>query len=233
MTTEIRHNWKSVRDIIHQQILDSTFGPGDKLPKDEEIAEELNCARATVQRAMQDLSDSGVVERKRKGGTRVRSNPVTRAVLDIPITRIEVEERGSAYGYQLIRKEVAETPLAITGNFELNAPEKMLRVEAMHLADRRPYIYEERWISISTNPEITDVDLSAISANEWLVRNKPYNRCDIQFFAERAGKYYSELFGTDENAALLVIERTTWQEQKPITSVKAVTMPGYRMITGS
>lgn len=233
MNTAIRHNWKSVRDIIHQQILDSTYGPGDKLPKDEEIAEGLNCARATVQRAMQDLSDSGLVERKRKGGTRVRSNPVTRAVLDIPITRIEVEEIGRDYSYQLIKKEVTETPLAIIGNFGLNSSEKMLRVEAMHLADRRPYIYEERWISIKTVPEIRDVKLDEISANEWLVRNKPYNRCDIQFFAERAGKYYSVIFGTDENAALLVLERTTWQEQNPITSVKAVTMPGYRMITGS
>lgn len=66
------------------------YKPGDKLPRDEDIAEELGCARSTVQRAMQDLNDAGIVERKRKSGTQVRPDPVTRATLDIPITRVEV-----------------------------------------------------------------------------------------------------------------------------------------------
>lgn len=233
MTENTRNTWQDVRDSIHSQILDSTYGPGDKLPKDEEIAEELNCARATVQRAMKDLSDSGIVERKRKGGTRVRHNPVTRATLDIPVTRVEVEGRGSIYGYQLISRELREIPLVIAGKLELGNVEEMLRVDALHLADRRPYIFEERWISTNTVPEIMDISLGEVSANEWLVRNKPYTRFDIQIFAERAGSYFGELFEVNEATALLVIERTTWQGDEPITFVKSVTMPGYRMVTSA
>lgn len=231
MTVIPRHSWKSVRDVIHGKILDSTFGPGDKLPKDEELAGELGCARATVQRAMRDLAESGVVERRRKGGTHVRSDPVTRATLDIPITRREVEQRGSVYGYQLINLEEADTPYEIAASFGLPSPCRMLRVEAVHMADRRPYIYEDRWISPQTVPEIRDVDLTAESANEWLVRNKPYNRCDLRFYAERAGAYHARLFNTDVNEALFVMERTTWLNDDPITSLKAVTAPGYQLIT--
>ncbi len=214
-------------------ILDSTYFPGDKLPKNDEFAKELKCASSTVQRAMKELSDDGLVERKRKGGTRVRSDPVKRTTLDIPITRREVEEKASAYGYQLINREIIQTPLSIAARFGLTLPQKMLRVEALHLADGRPYIYEDRWVSIQTVPEILEIDLSEYSANEWLVRNKPYTNINIQLHAERAGEYYSSLFDTDENEALFVIERTTWLESNPITSVKAVTMPGYRMISGT
>jgi len=82
--------------------LDKTYRPGDRLPRDEDIASKLGCARSTVQRAMRDLSDAGIVERKRKGGTQVRTGPVTRATLDIPVTRTEVEQRGGIYGYQLL-----------------------------------------------------------------------------------------------------------------------------------
>lgn len=231
MTVVPRHSWKSVRDVIHGKILDATFGPGDKLPKDEELAESLGCARTTVQRAMRDLAESGVVERRRKGGTHVRVDPVTRATLDIPITRREVEQRGSTYGYQLIGLTEAETPYGVTASFGLAAPSRMLRVEAVHMADNRPFIYEDRWIETRTVPEIRQVDLSRESANEWLVRNKPYNRCDLRFHAERAGDYYGGLFGCDANEALLVMERTTWQNGDPITTVKAVTMPGYRLLT--
>ena len=80
-----------MRNEIRMRILNRTFAPGDKLPRDEDIAVELGCARATVHRAMQDLAQIGLVERKRKGGTYGGSDPVTRATFNIPITRREVQ----------------------------------------------------------------------------------------------------------------------------------------------
>lgn len=107
----------------------------------------------------------------------------------------------------------------------------MLRVEALHLADQRPYIYEDRWISLRTVPEILDVDLETVNANEWLVHNKPYSRCDIRLYALRANAYYAELLDTDENEALFVTERTTWIGGSPITTVISVAAPGYKLLT--
>lgn len=231
MTTPNRLSWRDVRDEIHNAILRGRYGPGDRLPRDADIAVDLNCARSTVQRAMQDLSDSGVVERRRKGGTRVRSDPVTRAILDIPITRHEVERKGARYGHQLIRRTETETPRNIMAAFELTEPRPMLRVEALHLSDGRPYIFEDRWISIEAAPEIREIDLTRQSANEWLVLNKPYNRCDVRFYAVSADSQSAELLETREGDALLVLERTTWIDAAPITTVKAITTPGYQLVT--
>lgn len=231
MTKLARLSWKEVRDSIHARILDSTYAPGDKLPRDEDIAEELGCARSTVQRAMRYLSDGGIVERRRKGGTQVRTDPVTRAKLDIPITRKEVENKGSVYGYQFISQTVSETPRSVAARFGLSAPAEMMRIEALHLSDQRPYIYEDRWICTQTVPEICDVDLQKESANEWLVRNRPYSRCDIRFYATKASEYDARLLGTEPGEALFVMERTTWIGADPITTVKAVTTPGYQLLT--
>ncbi|SDL43181.1 GntR family transcriptional regulator [Aliiruegeria lutimaris] len=233
MTTAMRLSWKDVRDQIHEAILTGRYMPGDRLPRDADIAEDLNCARSTVQRAMQDLSDSGLVERRRKGGTRVRPDPVTRATLDIPVTRREVEQKGSRYGYQMIRREIKTAPSRVLGVFELAEPQKMLQVEALHLSDGRPYILEDRWICLRTVPEILDVDLAHQSANEWLVLNKPYSRCDLRFYAESADDQTADLLGCGTESALLVIERTTWVEEAPITTVKAITAPGYQLLTRS
>jgi len=222
-----------VRDTLHAMILDGTYYAGDKLPKDEDIAETLGCARATVQRAMRDLSDSGIVERRRKGGTHVRPDPVTRTTVDIPITRREIEQKGSVYGYQLIKQSQTITPLPVVASFGLPAATEMLRIEALHLADQRPYMFEDRWVSLQTAPEILNVDLTHENANEWLVRNKPYTRCDIRFYASKATEYYADLLGTDKGEALLVMERTTWIGNAPITTVKAVTTPGYQVLTQS
>ena len=228
-----RLSWKNVRDEIHEAILSGRYGPGDRLPRDADIAEDLNCARSTVQRAMQDLSDSGLVERRRKGGTKVRSEPVTRATLDIPITRREVEQKGGRYGHQLINSTRTDAPRGVMATFELKKTQAMLRVEALHLSDGRPYILEDRWISLDTVPEITGADLTTQSANEWLVLNRPYNQCDLRFYATSANNRVADLLQIETGAALLVVERTTWIDNAPITTVQAITRPGYQLVTRS
>ncbi len=229
--TPSRQSWREIRERIHEQILSGRYAPGDKLPRDADLAEEMDCARSTVQRAMQDLSDAGIIERRRKGGTRVRPDPVTRAVLDIPITRHEVEAKGGQYGYQLIDQQTGPAPRQIQARLEQVSPREMLRVEALHLSDGHPYMYEDRWVSLDTSPEIRDVDLTRQSANEWLVLHKPYTRFELRFYAETADARLADLLGTEAGAALFVIERTTWIEDAPITTVKAVTAPGYQLIT--
>ena len=228
-----RLGWKDVRDRIHERILDGRYAPGDKLPRDADIAEELQCARPTVQRAMKDLSDSGIIERRRKGGTRVRSDPVARATLDIPITRLEVEARNARYGYRLIRQTVERAPASIQALIGADKPRDLVRIEALHLSDGHPYIFEDRWVNQQTVPDILAVDLTQISANEWLVLNKPYSRLEIRLYAETADSRMAETMGVAAGEALLVIERSSWIEDQLITTVKAMTAPGYRLVTKS
>lgn len=230
MTPQVRLAWTDVRDEIRARILDRHYGPGDKLPRDQDLAEELGCARATVHRAMQDLSLAGLIERRRKGGTHVKADPVTRTTFDIPITRREVEQRGCVYGYQLISTTRVATPLSIMAKFGLHQRRDMLRIKALHLADNRPFILEDRWVDILSTPGILDVDLARQSANEWLVHNRPYSRLDVRFSAKIADDVSADLLSTDTGCALFVIERTTWNADDPITTVEALAAPGYQLI---
>ncbi|WP_322867168.1 GntR family transcriptional regulator [Aquicoccus sp. G2-2] len=231
MNNAVRLTWKDVRERIQARILDGTYRPGDKLPRDEDIATELGCARSTVQRAMGALADSGAIERRRKGGTHIRREPVTRATLDIPVARQEVEARGAEYDYKMIRSAMEAVPVSVAAKFGAARVAKMLHVEALHLADRRPYIYEDRWISVETVPDIETVDLSVVSANEWLVANKPYSHGDLRFYAVEADDVMASVLDARVGAALFVTERTTWIAEAPITTVRAVGAPGYQVVT--
>ena len=222
-----RLSWTDVRDVIRARIVARTYGPGDKLPRDEDIARDLGCARTTVHRAMQDLAQAGLIERRRKGGTHVLSDPVTRATIDIPITRREVEALGGRHGYRLIAREMARTPPEVMARFGLRRAVSMLRVQALHLCDGRPYILEDRWVDPRSTPGILTVDLARESANEWLVRHRPYTRVEVRFSALSAAGDTAQHLAAPEGSALFVIERTTWAGQDPITSVLSVARPGY------
>lgn len=231
MTFEDRLSWKDVREEIRRRILDSTYKPGDKLPRDHDLALELECARSTVQRAMTSLADAGIVERKRKGGTIVKLDPVTRATLNIPITKVEIEERGFKYGHHLISNEITKAPPSISARFNVAHLDPVARIKALHMASARPYILEDRWISLETVPEFRDVDLLKISANEWLVRNRPSSRCDVQIYAAPIMQDEANLMEVPVGTAMLILERTTWIGDEPITHVKATHSFDYRLMT--
>lgn len=224
-------NWTDIRDEIRRRVLDRELLPGAKLPSDSDLATEFGCARTTVQRAMQDLSQSGTVRRRRKGGTTISHYPVTRTTFDIPITRLEIEAQGKDYSYFLVSRDIALTPPEIAASFGLSQPIEMLHVKALHMADKKPYLFEDRWIAHTTTPEILDVDLSVESANEWLIYNRPYSDCEVRFLAKNATAQEAALLATEANEALFVMERTTWINDRPITHVRSIGTPGYQIST--
>lgn len=182
---------------------------------------------------MRSLAEDGLIERRRKGGTTVKPDPVTRTTLDIPITRVEIETRGHAYHHHLIEAQEALPPPPVAAQLKDAHLGKMFRIKALHLADGRPYVLEDRWISLETVPEFNGVDLTNVSANEWLVRNRPYNQCEVHIFADEITEHEAEFMQEKQQTALLVLERTTWIETAPITHVRAVHARGYRLISST
>ncbi|MCY4261597.1 MAG: GntR family transcriptional regulator [Rhodobacteraceae bacterium] len=231
MSTGVRNSWQDVRKYVRGQILNLTYRPGDKLPRDEDIARELNCARSTVHRAMRSLAEDGIIERRRKAGTKVNPDPVTRATLDIPITRIEIESRGYTYRHQLIESRVLKAAPAHLVRPSTTDAIPVCHIRTLHLADERPFVFEDRWVSLQTVPEIRDVDLAEISANEWLVHNRPYSNCDVEIFVDRTTDTEARIMEVLSGTSLLVLERTTWIDAAPITHVRAVHAKGYRLIS--
>ena len=86
------------RDVL-DRIKSREWEPGDLIPNEETLADTLGCARATVNRALRELAQAGIIDRKRKGGTRVSASPIRKALFDIPIIRKEIENKGNKYSF--------------------------------------------------------------------------------------------------------------------------------------
>ena len=87
-------NWQSVQEEGLRRIHARVWKPGDLIPNEVDLALEFGCARTTVNRALRSLAESGLLDRRRKAGTRVAAQPVAKATLDITVIRMEVEGRG-------------------------------------------------------------------------------------------------------------------------------------------
>ena len=71
----MKTTYHSVKADILSKIMLGTWAPRGLLPNEVDLAKTYKCARVTVNRAMQELAAEGIVERRRKAGTRVRMAP--------------------------------------------------------------------------------------------------------------------------------------------------------------
>ncbi len=224
-------SWQAVQDEVLRRIQARHWKPGDAIPNEAELSAEFGCARVTVNRALRNLAEAGLLDRKRKAGTRVALHPVRKATLAIPVIRREIEGKGLAHGYALKTRERTVAPADIAARFGAAPGDAMLHVVALHLADGRPYVLEDRWISLAAAPEAGEADFSAVSANEWLVTNIPFEAGDIAFGAVSANPRDAAILKCRQGEALFVIDRTTRSRGRMITTVRLVFSPGYRMRT--
>lgn len=224
-----RHNWQSVQEEVLRRIHRREWKPGDQIANEADLAMELGCARTTVNRALREIAKTGLLDRRRKGGTRVAAEPIAKATFDIKIMRQEIEKRGDTYRHHLLHREVARPPRLISAAMGLTARERLLRVRAVHLATETPYALEDRWINLHAVPEAKNQAFQELSANEWLLRHAPYSHGDIRFFAHQAGEADAERLACPPGAALFGLDRLTWNQSNAVTKVAVLFRPGYEM----
>ncbi|WP_206374256.1 UTRA domain-containing protein [Sneathiella chinensis] len=217
-----------MRKLLLKRIHSGEWAPGAIIPVEADLAVEYGCSRTTVNRALRQLAEAGIVERRRKRGTRVNPTPVARTTLEIPIIRQEVTDRGGDYSHHILLQEMAPAPAFVYA--KLGLPDQdLLHLETLHLSDNRPYMVEDRWVNVDAAPHIKTAPFDKISPNEWLVQEVPYSDGEISFSACAADERVAELLEVKVGTPLFLVERTTWMDGSPITTLKMYYTEGFRM----
>lgn len=218
-----------IREDIRKRIVAGEWALGEQMPGEVDFAREYDCARTTVNRALRTLAEEGIVERRRKGGTRVCPIPVRQAQLRIPIIRTQVEAGGSKYRHQVEKRRISVPPARVGARLDIEPGQSAAYLESLHLADGRPFAFERRWVNLETVPSFETADLEQISANEWLVREVPFSRGEVSLSATAADQRLANMLSVDPGSALFTLSRVTWFEDRSVTAMELFHVPGYEM----
>ncbi|MCU9847188.1 GntR family transcriptional regulator [Defluviimonas sp. WL0024] len=224
-------SYRDVKADILRRITEGHWAPGTLLPGEVELAESFGVARATVNRAMRELTDEGLLERRRKAGTRVRPMPLRSARFEIPLVRAEIEATGAVYRYALLSRDARQAPDWLRARLGLAKGARALHLACLHSADGAPYQFEDRWISLTALPAAEEADFAASGPNEWLVKAVPYSEVEISFLATAADPRIAGYLSMDPGEPVFTAERTTWWEGRGITHVRLYFARGHRMTT--
>jgi len=217
-------SYKSIKAEILNGIIRRQWAPGELIPNEEDLAR--------VNRALQELADMGILERRRKAGTRVAERTSRGALIQIQIVRAEIEQSGRRYGYVLLHREEQPAGSATAGLIDTPRGKPLLHLRCLHLSDGVPYQLECRWISLGALPAAREVDFEGVGPNEWLVTQVPYSRSEHIFSAAPPTAEEAERLRLRPDEPVFVIERRTWLAAQALTYVR-LSHPGlsYRMIS--
>lgn len=212
---------------IETHILSGEWPPGYRIPFEVELAAQYQCSRMTVNKVMTQLAKSGVIERRKKGGSFVTQPHSQAAVLEINDIEAEVLALNLPYRCEVRTHIVRKARTEDVRRMEVPLGAAILEVRCLHYAGSHPFCLEERIINVSAVPSVVDADFATISPGRWLIQQIPWSSAEHTIYAQSASASTAAELRISDNAACLVVERRTWLADQAVTSVRFI-YPGER-----
>jgi len=219
--------YADIRRAIEDRIISGELQPGDRIPGEEDLAAEHGVSRMTVNKALSALADAGLVVRRRRSGSFVAAPGSQATILEIHDIKSEILNAGRRYRHVVFSRRVRVATAAERARLSLSAKGRVLALSVQHFADDRPFVLEERLISIAAVPEARTVDFSVTPPGTWLLERIPWTDALHTIRAINAPARVAARLDLRVGTACLVIDRVTWRSGVPVTSVR-LTYPGDR-----
>jgi GntR family transcriptional regulator, histidine utilization repressor len=212
--------YKQIRLDIERRILTGEWPPGYRIPFEHELMERYGCARMTVNKALSELVQADLIERRRRAGTFVRRPQFLSAVLTVPDIRAEIGALGRSYGYQLIQCSRRTATAADRVRLGVRKAGKVVAIACRHSADGVPFAIENRLIDLDAVPEAATADFASDPPGSWLLHHVPWTEAEHSISAIVADKETAAALHVTKGAACLVIDRRTWRLERTVTAVR-------------
>jgi GntR family transcriptional regulator len=211
--------------VLHDEIARGSLAPGDPLPTEQALCDQFAVSRITVRRALADLVDAGLIERRQGVGSFVRDRPSPRR-----------EPAGGSY-MDGLRKTEFETDVDVLELDVRRAPEAVVRQlghdTALHVLrlrrERRtsePLMITEAWLPEALSGTLTTEALTHTSLYRLLAdAGVELERMEHEITAEIAGPRYAQLLGIAIGSALLRVNRLAFAGDRPHHALSILLSP--------
>jgi GntR family transcriptional regulator len=188
---------------IVREIEGGTLQPGDRLPSERLICDELGVSRATVRRAIEDLIADGLVENRGRG-----SYIAGDAVGEPPNTLMSLSEvarsRGLDAGARVLGLDVRPATIDEAEAFGIAPGAEVFELRRLRMLDGLPISIDVNRVPLRLLPEAPYMDFTTASLYEALDRaGHAPGRADYQIEARGADGSEAELLDLAQGEPVL------------------------------
>jgi DNA-binding GntR family transcriptional regulator len=198
---------------VTEAVSSGDLRPGDRLPPERQLAEELGVSRMTLRQALEALERRGLVRRTvgRRGGTFVAEPKIERDMTSLAGLTEQLRRQGRQAGARVLgrREGPAGRRSSDALGVELGAP--LFEVVRLRLSDGTPLALERSLFPAHRFPGLLDEGLDG-SIYELLDTRYgvPVRRAVERLEPVLAGPDEASLLQIKEGSPLLLVERTSF-----------------------
>jgi GntR family transcriptional regulator len=188
---------------IAREIESGALQPGDRLPSERWLCDELGVSRATVRRAIEELVGDGLVEGRGRG-----SFVTGDALVEPPNTLMSLSELGRSRGLEATSRVLASDlrPATIdeADAFGIAPGAEVFELQRLRMLDGLPISVDHNRVPLRLVPDAALLDFTSASLYEALEREgHPPARADYELEARGAAGHEAELLGLAPDAPVL------------------------------
>jgi len=225
--------YRRAKDFVQDKLRSGEWKPGDLIPSENRLVQELGISRMTVNRALRELTEEGHLVRVSGVGTFVAESKPQSNLLRITNIADEIIARGHSYSCSVLHlgREAASMPVAAA--LALPTGSSVFHLICVHSEEGVPVQFEDRYV----NPELVpDFLLQAFGEQlqpaRYLLQVIRPDEMEHIVEAGHPSSDESKHMQIDANEPCLILVRRTWSQSKIVTYVR-LTHPSSRYRLGS
>jgi GntR family transcriptional regulator, histidine utilization repressor len=218
-----------VKQYLKEELASGRWPPDALMPSEAELVARFQVSRMTVNRALRELQNDGLIQRVQGVGTFAAPLHRVSSTLTIRDLHEEIIARGHRHEAQvhLAREESAAPALAL--QLGVAPGTTVFHTLIVHLEDGVPLQCEDRFVNPARAPDYLNNDFTRITPTHYLLQVAPLWEAQYSIEASAPTPHEAKLLGLTAGEPCLVIVRRTMSRGVPITLARLV-HPGKRYV---
>ncbi len=217
--------YQRIKDHIVHHIDAGAWRPGDQVPPESALVREMGASRMTVNRAIRELVQEGLLMRVQGSGTFVVEPRVPADLVELRNIAEEIRETGRAHSARLISLAAESASESVAATMELAPGARVFHSVILHLADDTPVQLEARYVNPACAPDYMDLDFAAVTPNQYLMEAAPLSEVEHVVEAVLPEADVRALLEIRAGEPCLRLHRRTWSRGR-VASSATLTYPG-------
>jgi GntR family histidine utilization transcriptional repressor len=221
-----------IKEHICQMIESGKWQQHSKVPSENVLAEQFSVSRMTARRALQELTEQGLLIRSQGAGTFVATFKSQSSLLEIRNIADEIQERGHQHHALQITLNAVKTSQELAILLGLAEGDSAYYSEVLHFENDEPIQLEQRYVNSRLVPNYLQQDFTTLTPHEYLSTEAPLTEATHEIEAILAASNVCQLLAIETNTPCLQVKRRTWSSQG-VVSLATLTAAGHKYRLGS
>jgi GntR family histidine utilization transcriptional repressor len=209
-----------VKNHLRERIASGHWVAGDLLPSESELVALFEVSRMTVNRALRELSQEGLVERLQGVGTFVAQLHRISSTLNVRDVHDEILQRGHQHTAKVhsLATLAADGPQA--ADFGLAVGTALFHSVIVHFENGVAIQCEDRLVNPACAPAYLGLDFTQTTPTNYLLEVAPLSEARYTIESLLPSALEAKLLGISKRDPCLVVKRRTFSRGQTVTTVR-------------